>query len=78
MSCQIQHYNFDETTEGLPHMPTPSRIARLQNLICAGHWSAKNDIVMLYWENDAAKPGGGHWVAWEGPDPLPPSEITVA
>jgi hypothetical protein len=80
MPCEIKHFTLNEIDEGLPGTgsPTPSRIARLQRLLCAGPWGADNNLVLLYWNKDATKPGGSHWVGWEDPDPLPPAGITVA
>lgn len=74
MPCTIRRFELDELRE--PHAGDQRR-ERLRNLICTGPWRNNNNINLIYWHPDAAAPDGGHWVAWEGPDPLPEAGVTV-
>lgn len=78
MPCTIRRFEKDELSDAHPRPKAgDQRMVRLRSLICAGPWGDKNNINLIYWHPDAAAPGGGHWVAWVDPDPLPPAGITV-
>jgi len=76
MPCQIR---TEDETDPLPPNPARTRIQKLQDLVCGGPWSNRNDICLLYWK---PKAGGGEWVAWsDSPpprtDPLPQGAVSI-
>jgi hypothetical protein len=82
MPCTLRKPELDELSTGILLPPIPSRIQRLKNLICGGPWSARDDIVTLYWKPDPGAPNGAQWVAWiDTPapkvDPLPEASVSI-
>jgi len=54
-----------------PPYANTSRISRLQQIVCVGALSGDSNLAALAWVKDNTKPGGGYWVAWDEPSPLP-------
>jgi hypothetical protein len=75
MACTLRK---PELFEPLPPRAGAGRIQRLQDLVCTGPWSNRDDLVLLYWQ----PAGGGRWVAWvDSPpkvDPLPEANVSIA
>jgi hypothetical protein len=77
MLCTLRKFDRDEITDlGNPAGNTP-RMKRLRNLVCGGPWGNDNEIDLIYWLPDEKVSGGGYWVAWKDPDPLPPAGVVV-
>jgi len=58
-----------ELREKPPYRNDP-RMTRLKALVCNGPWGADHSIVLIRWIEDQSQAGGGHWVAWQGKDPI--------
>ena len=79
MPCSVRKFTRDETTDNANVSPTDPRVERLKDLISGGGpWGNNSKINLIYWYPDSTMPGGGHWVAWIDPDPLPAAQITIA